>query len=154
MAELADVDEAYAALSLGIAQADDDTLLEVGHAAIAVVVARTKHGVDVNGVAFKPYVPAYARQRVQASLSTQPDLVRTGHMLGGMIPVVSGEDEVTIAFPSEAEAKKAAANNGGTRRQNPRKAREFLDIRQSKELDFIAEVASESIVARVRARLK
>lgn len=203
MADLNDPAGAFDALIEGVSDIEHDTLLEVGHAAIALVVARTRHGVDVDGAQFRPYTPAYARARVRASLSTKPDLVRTGHMVGGMIPVVTGKDEVSITFPSDLEAIKATVHNDGCnklvnvrahsknayltnkdhrrvskqeyqkdRRNKTKKVRkvtesvpdhqrqmnipkrEFLDVRQAREVQFLADVAGEAMARRIMERLK
>lgn len=207
MADLTDPSRAFDALIGEIGHLQPDELLEVGHAAIALVVARTRAGQDVNGAQFKPYRKSYARARERASLRTSPpDLVRSGHMLGGMQPLVTGADEITVSFPSDLEATKAAVNNDGctklvnvrahsknaylqdvkgkgiirvsrqaykkdqrrkgdkrikavtenvqqhTRQMNT-PAREFLDVKQSREMNFLAEVASEAMARRVNGKI-
>lgn len=145
MANLLDPAEAFTALSSEIGQLEPDELLEVGHAAISVVVARTRAGLDASGNRFKPYTSDYAETRAKANLSTRPDLVRAGHMIGGMQPLVTGVDEVTVAFPSQVEAIKAGANND---------TREFLDVRLPKEVEFIGEVATEAMMRRIEDKLR
>lgn len=203
MANLLDPAEAFAALSAEIGKLEPDELLEVGHAAIGIVVARTRAGLDASGAQFKPYRQSYERARARASLRTSPpDLVRTGHMIGGMQPLVTGPDEVTVSFPSQIEAIKAAVNNDGCTKtvqvkahsknaymadikgrgivrvsrqaykKNPRNVkavtenvqaherrmntpvREFLDVRQVREMEFIAEVATEAIARRIEDKLR
>lgn len=152
MANLLDPAEAFAVLSAEIGKLEPDELLEVGHAAIGIVVARTRAGLDASGNRFKPYSPGYAKTRVKANLGTQPDLVRTGHMIGGMQPLVTGVDEVTVSFPAQIEATKAGANNDGTRRGIP--SREFLDVRLAKEVEFIGEVATAAMARRIEDKLR
>lgn len=198
-----DPDEAFAALGRGIGLLQPDELLEVGHAVIGIVVARTRAGLDASGMPFKPYRKSYERARQRASLRTSPpDLVRTGHMLGGMQPLITGADEVTVSFPSPIEAIKASVNNDGCTKtvqvkahyknaylknvkgqgivrvsrqdykKSPRKvkavtenvqaherhmntpAREFLDVRMWREMDAIAEVASEAMARRIDGKLR
>jgi hypothetical protein len=205
VAEPSDPSQAFDALNDEIDHLTHEELIEVGHAAIALVVARTKKGLDADGNKFAAYKPAYARVRAKAAVRVSPpDLVRTGHMLAGMQPLVTGQNEVTISFPSDLEAKKAATNNDGCkelvdvsphkrgayfdtskggqrvsrkdwkkdqRRKNKRvvartekvgaherqmdtPAREFLDIRRPRELEFIQNVASEIIARRVEGKIK
>lgn len=152
MVDIGDPEEAFDALNAEIDHLEPDELLEVGHAAIALVLARTKVGKDVDGVPFKAYKPDYANERRRAGLqASPPDLVRTGHMLGAMLPEVTGANEVTVSFTADVEARKAAANNYGTRRGTP--AREFLDVRLEQEQAFIAEVASEAMANRVEKKI-
>lgn len=152
MAEFSDPADAFDALIDGIGEVDNADMLEVGHAAVALVVARTKSGRDADGKKFTAYSPSYTEVRINAGLSASPDLVRTGHMIGSMTPLVTGPNEVTVAFPSDVEATKAGANNDGTKRGTPK--REFLDVRLPHEVNFIAEVAGEAVARRVRNKIR
>lgn len=68
------------------------------------------------------------------------DLTLTGHMLGSMIPVVIGPGEVDIEFSSPKEIAKAIGNSH---------KRDFFDIRADEELDAIADLVGEAIVAEI-----
>lgn len=140
MAELVDFDKALSSIVEEIDHLTEAELLEVGHFATALVVARTKKGIDADGNRFRPYTESYTEVRTKAGLSSQPDLVRTGHMLGAMAPEVTGRDEVSVVFNAELEAIKAGAND---------KIRKFLDVRQPAELDAIASVIQDAVAARL-----
>lgn len=98
---------------------DDAALLEAGHFATALVLLRTKQGLDVDGKPFAPYDPAYAAERQQAGLRTSPpDLARTGAMLGTITPLLTGDGGVEVGpHLSEREAIKMAAHDRGVDRQ-------------------------------------
>jgi hypothetical protein len=113
----------------------EQALREVGNAAIAVILLRTKKGLDADGQPFKPYTARYAKKRTARGLSTRPDLAVTGHMLGSMVPV-PGDDEVEIEFNSPLEVAKAIGNSH---------YRDFFDIRQEKELQFLEDVVLEEV---------
>ena len=88
-------------------------LHELGQFATAVVVRRTKIGVDPDRLIFKPYSYAYAIQRLSKGYASHPvDLARTGHMLAGIIPIVE-KDEVRVTFLSAVEAEKARRHHAG-----------------------------------------
>lgn len=109
-----DIDKAYAelsALSEPMAPAD---LLEVGHFATTLVVARTKAGKDVDGQAFAEYSEAYAETRKKLGLSDSPDLAVTGTMLGALVPRVISADEVAIGYLDAQQEKKAAIHDSGS----------------------------------------
>jgi len=85
----------------------ENQLMEIGNAAIAIIVDRTQAGIDADHRAFEKYSPEYAAARERKGLSSETvNLDLQGHMLQAMIPVVDGK-EVDIAFLSEFEAKKA-----------------------------------------------
>jgi hypothetical protein len=168
VADIDDVEKAYGDLSR-VGHLDEAELLEIGQLGITIVVARTKHGHDADGKFFKPYTPDYAEDRRRSGLQTSPvDLARKGHMLGGMTPMVTGENEVMVGFASEHEAIKAAAISEGVhktvsvrtrgsrrgqraqsyaRRMNM-DARDFLDIRRSDEMNVLGDEISEKLAAK------
>lgn len=88
-------------------------LEHLGWQAINIVTLRTKQGLDADLYPFVPYSTDYAKERQRAGYSTTPDLARTGHMLGAMIPNVVG-DEVRIQFLSAIDERKAAIHNQGS----------------------------------------
>ena len=166
--------EAAAALE-GIGQAleaglDEGALLEVGHFALAMVLLRTKQGLDVDGKPFEPYSEPYAEERVAHGLARQPvDLARTGAMLGAFQPVLE-DGGVSVRCMNEHEAIKAIAHDRGVDKQvtvHRRAAakpsgkvklaagsyqrhmrlpkREVWDVRRPEELAAIAEVAGEKL---------
>lgn len=137
-----------------------DDLMALGQLAVTIVVARTKRGIDADGKTFKGYSRAYADWRERKSLQTSPvDLAVKGHMLGGMVPSVTGPNEVTVGFVSATEAIKAAAHTQGVdrsvtapgrkggahQRRMHLPKRDFLDVRLPAELDLVAEAASEML---------
>jgi hypothetical protein len=152
-------DRAYEELEEAVAGAfSPDELMELGQLAVTIVVARTKRGIDADGKTFKAYSPAYLLERQRASLRTTPvDLAVKGHMLGGMVPSVTGTNEVTVGFVSATEAIKAAAHTDGVDRSVSTRGRkggahqrrmhlpkrDFLDVRLPAEIDLVAEAASE-----------
>lgn len=106
---------------------DDAALLEVGHFATQLVLLRTKTGLDADGKPFAPYAKDYAKTRQEHGLAAQPvDLARTGHMLGTVTPVLTGDGGVEIGpHLSEFEAKKLAAHNAGVDKTVSIKPRRF-----------------------------
>lgn len=95
----------------------DSQLVEIGHQALNVMVTRTKAGLDADLRPFVPYSVDYANERAKRGYSTTPDLARTGHMLGAMIPLAE-PGAVTIRFLSPMEEKIATFQNEGTNRRN------------------------------------
>lgn len=164
MAELIHFDKALAGLVAEVDHVTEDELMEIGHFAVALVVARTKKGLDADGKPFVAYTPSYTEERVKHGLQGSPvDLARSGHMLGALIPQRTGPDEVSALFLAPLEATKAAAHNYGvdkvtSRKGNPVHAhtpkREFLDIRLPAEQEAVAEVIGESIASRVEKSIR
>jgi hypothetical protein len=154
-------------------------LLEVGHLATTMVLARTKQGLDPDLKPFVPYAPGYAKERLAAGLTTTPvDLVRTGATLSAVIPRVLEPGSVTVGpFLSERAAQILSDHAGGVhqtvelrprergigikrtqsrpfqRRQNLPK-REVLDVRSPAELEVLAEAAGRAVIVRIVARLE
>lgn len=126
-------------------------LLELGHAALDIVLLRTKKGLNVDGQPFKSYTDPYRKQREKTGYGPTPDLVRKGHMLGAALVRQSGADEVTVEIVDRLQSVKAASHNYGSRRGMPK--REFMDIRQDAEVRALAEMTSDRIVLRVEKKL-
>lgn len=131
----------------------DKELLELGHAAANMVTLRTKQGLDADLKPFTPYSKEYAEQRAKKGYSRRPDLTRTGHMLNAMAPRLTSPGEVTVGFLAATEAMKAAAHNFGSKEKGfP--PREFMDVRDPKELSALAEMIGKDITLRVEKTLK
>ena len=127
----------------------DNSILEsVGEQAINLILARTKKGLDASGKGFKKYSPSYTEYRERAGYLAQVDLARTGHMLNSLVPEVTGENEVTISFNDNFAALKGAVHNYGSESRNIPQ-REFLDIRQDREIESIENVFIEDLVKRI-----
>lgn len=96
-----------------VLQLDDATLLAAGHAALNVILLRTKQGLDVDHHKFTPYDRHYAeyRQKNGRSASTV-DLAFTGHMQQSITVAKTGND-VTLEFMNAHESIKAQAHNEG-----------------------------------------
>lgn len=109
-----DVEKAYAEIDALAKPLASDDLLEIGHFATTLIIARTKTGVDVDGHGFKAYSPAYALERRKRGLSDKPDLAVKGHMLGALVPIVISADEVDIGYLDPLQEKKAAVHNSGS----------------------------------------
>ena len=136
--ELAD---AFDQLNKAITHVSKETLEEVGQFAITIITLRTKKGLDADREQFKPYTKAYARKRLNKGYSASPpDLTIKGHMLGSMLPVVTGDNEVTVAFGSPKEDAKARGNSH---------KREFFDVRADAELEAIADLFGDKLVAEI-----
>ncbi len=114
MAEMT-LDRAFGQLSQAFDSMSHAQAKIIGEAAIAIVVTRTKHGLDAGGAQFVAYTPEYALTRQKRGLQTRPDLAVTGHMLGAMISEQTAPDEITVTFSSAREATKAAAHNDGVK---------------------------------------
>lgn len=94
-------------------------LKTVGEEAIAIIVDRTKTGIDADHAKFDAYSPDYAKFREAHSRSSEKvDLAFTGAMQGAMQPVVTG-DSVEIGFMSTAEEKKAEWHTHGYKKTVP-----------------------------------
>jgi len=105
---------------------DEAALVEVGHLATAIVLARAKTGIDPDGKPFKPYAPSYATERREAGLGATPDLARTGHMFGTITPILTGEGAVEVGpHLSEFEAMKMAVHDRGVDKQVAVKPRRY-----------------------------
>jgi hypothetical protein len=68
------------------------------------------------------------------------DLTVTGHMLGSMVPTAISPGEVTIEFSGTEEIAKALGNS---------RKRDFFDVRADEELEAIADLFGDMIVAEV-----
>lgn len=94
-------------------QLSETQLKLVGEEGLAIIIDRTKLGIDADHVKFKAYSPAYAKFREDHQRSsTTVDLAFTGHMQGAMTPTTNGTD-VEIAFMSVTEEIKAASHIQG-----------------------------------------
>lgn len=114
---------------------------------LTLITLRTKSGLDADRRPFQRYSPRYTVERRRAGLSTRPDLVRIGHMVGSLIPIVSGTPpEGRITFGSPREAAKGIAHTEGTGRL-PR--RDWFDIRAAADLDAVTEVFADAIMERL-----
>jgi hypothetical protein len=145
VANSADVSKVLQGLSEELGAFPDVDLLELGHLATTLILARTKKGLDADGKPFVQYTPRYELERTKLGLSRQPDLAVKGHMLGAILPTVTGKDEVSLLFANPLEAAKAAAND---------RIRNFFDIRAAKEIDMIGEAMGVAVEARVEKHLK
>lgn len=68
------------------------------------------------------------------------DLTVTGHMLGSLVPAAISPGEVTIEFSGTEEIAKALGNM---------RKRDFFDVRANEELEAIADLFGEMIVAEI-----
>jgi hypothetical protein len=68
------------------------------------------------------------------------DLTLTGHMLGSIVPHPVGPGEVEITFSSPKEIAKAIGNS---------RKRQFFDIRADEEIEAIADLMGEEIIAEI-----
>ncbi len=163
-----DAAKVLAAIAAEIDHVTDSELAEAGHVAIALILDRTQKGLDAELKPFAPYASDYAIERAQQGLSIQPDLRRTGQMLGALVPKVAG-GAVRIEFVDPLDATKAAANNDGVDTSAPRTdskkpsrrvapahrktpAREFVDVRANAELDAVGQAIVNGVVARVEKK--
>jgi Xaa-Pro aminopeptidase len=126
-------------------------LLEAGHAAVTIIIARTKAGKDVDGHPFKPYTTSYLHTRIKHGLGSQRDLVRTGHMLGAMLPVMHGRNEVLIEFANRNADLIAEVHNFG---EGTQQKSEFMDIRLPAELEIVGEALGDGYAAKIGRLLK
>lgn len=113
-----------------LTQLSEAELLQLGWDAISIILLRTKAGTDADGNPFAPYSQSYADKKLAKGWTSLPTLTATGQMLGGMMPRISGPNEVAITFASEFDARKAAWNNP---------TRNFFDVRAESELSLLAE---------------
>lgn len=117
-------------------QMTDEALMLLGWDAISIITLRTKGGRDADGNTFVPYSEQYAAMKVRKGWGNTPTLALTGQMLGGMVPAVTGTNEVAIQFSSEFDARKAAWND---------ETRNFFDVRSEDELSLLAESMLEQV---------
>ena len=75
-------------------------LQDIGDFAITRIRQRTERGIDVDGQAFAPLSPAYARAKQDAGLRPDADLTVSGRMLNDMRATVPEAGVVEIAFVS------------------------------------------------------
>ena len=117
----------------------------VGQAATFMIVNRTKQGLDADGEPFVPYSYRYAQTRARKSLETDVvDLARTGHMLGAVIPRVTGRDEVRLVFAGTFDAQKGRWQHEGTP-TIPR--RQWFDERRPAALKALEKIAMDEFGA-------
>jgi hypothetical protein len=129
-------------LNKAITAVSRETLTEVGEFAVAVITLRTRKGLDADRKRFKPYSARYVPVRRRRSLQIDPvDLTVTGHMLGSMTPRVTSDNEVTVEFNGTKEIAKAIGNTGH--------GRDFFDIRADEELEAIADLFGDKLVAEI-----
>lgn len=114
----------------------DEALTRLGWDAITLMLLRTKAGKDADGVDFVPYSESYAALKLRKGWSSTPTLTMTGQMLSGITPDISGENEVTLRFGSEFDARKASWNDP---------VRNFFDVRSEEELSILAESLLEQV---------
>lgn len=133
--------QAFDKLNAVVNSAPKETLGEVGQFAISLITLRTRKGLDADRQKFKPYSARYVPVRQRKHLRTDPvDLTVTGHMLGSLVPRVTGDNEVTIEFSGTKEIAKAIGNL---------RTRDFFDIRADDELEAIADLFGDQIVAEI-----
>lgn len=88
------------------------------------ILQRNERGVDVNGSAFVPYSPKYAKKRAKSGRNTEPvDLTYSGLMnkamqvtVGGALGVSVGDTPVTnfaLGFYGNEAARARGHNEGG-----------------------------------------
>jgi hypothetical protein len=137
-----DIKSAFQQLNDAIVSVSKDTLTEVGQFAVAVITLRTRKGLDADRKKFKPYSARYIPVRQRRALQTDPvDLTVTGHMLGSIVPRVTSDDEVTLEFSGTKEIAKAKGNIG--------LGRDFFDIRADEELEAVASLFGDHLVAEI-----
>jgi len=71
---------------------------EVGTLALSMIRRRTQAGVDMNGAAFRPLSPEYAKQKHKALGNSDANLSVSGRMLNDMQIVSSSRNRVTLGF--------------------------------------------------------
>jgi hypothetical protein len=125
-------------------------LLETAHFCQALIVARTKNGLDADGKPFAAYSQSYTETRQKAGYGTTPDLVRTGHMIGSML-VTANAEQATISFANAHEAEKAAAHHYGTKHLPERS---WFDVRSPQDVAAVEEVMGKGIATRIEKTLK
>ena len=134
-----DLSQAFDDLNAALTNASEAQLKAAGEFAITIISLRTKKGLDADGNPFRPYVPKYAAWRKRRKLQADKvDLTVQGHMLGSMVPSVTGDNEVTIEFSGTKEIAKAIGNS---------RLRDFFDVRQDREIEAIAETLAEELIA-------
>ncbi len=86
-----------------------DLLLELADRQRLRILRRTAAGISLAGERFRPYTPAWRRQRERSGASPAVNLFHTGAMLAAMAPRLTG-DGVSLTFLDSHSAFKAAAN--------------------------------------------
>jgi hypothetical protein len=136
-----DLSKAFDRLNAAVTDSPKAVLQEVGEFAISLITLRTRKGLDADRKRFKPYSARYVPVRQHRGLQTDSvDLTVSGHMLGSMVPAVTGDNEVTIEFSGTKEIAKALGNS---------QTRDFFDVRADEELEAIADLFGDMIVAEV-----
>lgn len=136
-----DLSKAFDRLNAAVKDSPKAVLQEVGEFAISLITLRTRKGLDADRKRFKPYSARYVPVRQYRGLQTDSvDLTVSGHMLGSMVPAVTGDNEVTIEFSGTREIAKALGNS---------QTRDFFDVRADEELEAIADLFGNMIVAEV-----
>jgi len=137
-----DLKKAFDAINDAVTDAAKETLTEVGQFAVAIISLRTRKGLDADRHDFKPYSKNYVPYRKRRGLRVDKvDLTVTGHMLGSITPTVTGDNEVTLEFNGTKEIAKAIGNTN--------LGRDFFDVRADEELDALADILGDKLIAEI-----
>lgn len=115
---------------------------EIGMFGMRAIKKRTLLGKEVEGIAFKPYSPQYAKQRAKEGFPIRPvDLSKTGSMLSAMTYDV-GKNYVDIFFMNTTDPTGA---------RNPAKA---FYLNEDREFFALSEAETKKIQKIVNAYYK
>lgn len=74
---------------------------EIGDWAVTTIARRTRAGRDIDGRAFQPLSPEYAKAKSKALGNDRADLTVSGRMLNDLKPTVTSDTEVELRFLSQ-----------------------------------------------------
>lgn len=83
-----------------LAQMPKTVLQDIGDLAVSLIRRRTEQGVSVDGSAFAPLSPGYAKAKRDAGLSPTADLTVSGRMLNDMRATVPQPGVIELRFVS------------------------------------------------------
>ena len=122
----------------------------IGELIVERIVARTKSGIDRNGIPFKPYSKEYNK-------SGKPDLTLSGIMLDDLSVVSVSPGKITVGYDvDDGDAGKVEGNSIGSYGKpqgNSSKARPFIGVTE-KEKSVIIAKAEQSFSTRDEKKVK
>jgi hypothetical protein len=90
---------------------NDSLLKEIGVAAKAIIVQRTRDGKDTDGKSFVPYADTYLKYRQRKGRTVDVNLTWSGRMLSSITYKLISTTQILLTFVRGEEAVKAYFND-------------------------------------------
>lgn len=130
----------------------EDTLNQLGLAVIRIIMTRTRKGIDVDGVSFKPYNPQYARRREKktgfpptpVTLTATPEREQRMMSTDNIIHEINGDFNGVTIFMQYPQKEQLAYYHHISGAGKSRVIRKFFDLSDDEVKDLV-ELANELV---------